>query len=58
MQPVIATCGKCKAKQVVTAVVKKVRDALAPNTFGAYTWRCKICGFVNQGMIAKRSTSS
>jgi rubrerythrin len=51
MQPVIATCGKCKARQVVTAEVKKVRDALSPNTFGAYTWKCKVCGFVNQGMV-------
>ena len=51
MQPVIATCGKCKARQVVTSEVRKVREALAPNTSGAYTWKCKVCGFVNQGMV-------
>jgi hypothetical protein len=51
MQPVIATCGKCKARQVVTAEAKKVRDTLAPHTFGAYAWKCKVCGFVNQGMV-------
>ena len=30
MQPVIATCGKCKARQVVTTEVRKVREVLAP----------------------------
>ena len=51
MDPIIATCGKCKARQDVTVEVRKVRDALAPNTFGAYTWKCRVCGFLNQGMV-------
>jgi uncharacterized Zn finger protein len=53
MESIIATCGKCKARQDVTTEVKKVRAALAPRTltFGAYTWKCHVCGFVNQGMV-------
>jgi len=34
-----------------TLEVRKIREALAPNTSGAYTWKCKVCGFVNQGMV-------
>jgi hypothetical protein len=51
MEHTVSTCGKCKAKQDVTAEAKKVRDALAPNTFGAFSWKCAKCGIVNQGMV-------
>ena len=51
MDRTVSTCGKCKAKQDVTAEAKKVRDALAPNTFGAFSWKCANCGTVNQGMV-------
>jgi len=50
MDPIIATCGKCKARQEVTAEVKNAQP-IAPYTFGAYSWKCKVCGFVNQGMV-------
>jgi len=51
MERIVATCGKCKTEQDVTAVAKKVRDALAPKTFGPYSWKCAKCGTVNHGMV-------
>ncbi len=51
MEPIMSTCGQCKAKQDVTTEAENVRDVLGHNEFGDFTWQCKKCGTVNHSRV-------